>query len=311
MTLNPMLATAGPAGARSPRPQLTGLFVPMVTPFDEAGAVAPAALAALAREVLDGGATGLVALGTTSEPGTLTEPERHTVLDVLTGVCAERGAPLIVGANSGPALADLAGYPAVVAALTLVPPYLRPGEEGVVASFTALAEASPVPLLVYHVPYRTGQDLSGSAIRRLARIPGVVGMKYAPGTLGADEVALVADPPPEFAVLGGDDALLAPMLALGAHGAIAASAHIATASFAALVAAWLAGDVAQARGLGRRLAALSSALFAEPNPTVIKAVLHADGRIPTPSVRLPLVAPRPDTVDAACSAAQEVMKHAE
>jgi 4-hydroxy-tetrahydrodipicolinate synthase len=176
---------------------------------------------------------------------------------------------------------------------------VRPGEDGVVASFAALAAASPVPLLVYHVPYRTGQHLSAAAIRRLAQIPGVIGMKYAPGALGPDEVELVADPPPGLAILGGDDALLSPMLALGAHGAIAASAHVATSAFAALIAAWSGHDVARARALGPGLAALSSALFAGPNPTVIKAVLHAEGRIPGPAVRLPLVAARPDTVDAA------------
>jgi 4-hydroxy-tetrahydrodipicolinate synthase len=178
-------------------------------------------------------------------------------------------------------------------ALSLVPPFQRPGEAGTVAHFEALAAASPVPLIVYHVPYRTGQPLSAAAIRQLARIPGIAGIKYAAGTIDATAVDLLTDPPPGFSVLGGDDALISPLLALGAHGGILASAHLATRQFADLASAWSAGDVATAQGLGRRLAPLSAALFAEPNPTVIKAVLHARGRIPTPDVRLPLLPAAP------------------
>ncbi|MGC4853734.1 dihydrodipicolinate synthase family protein [Micromonospora sp. DT4] len=90
-------------------------------------------------------------------------------------------------------------------------------------------------------------------------------------------------------VLGGEDPLLSPLLALGAHGAIAASAQVAAVEYVRLVAHWHAGDVTRARSLGHRLAGLSAALFAEPNPSAIKSVLHARGRIPTPSVRLPLL----------------------
>jgi 4-hydroxy-tetrahydrodipicolinate synthase len=174
--------------------------------------------------------------------------------------------------------------------LTVVPPFVRPGEAGVVAYFAHLAEASPVPLIAYDVPHRTGQYLSVDALRRLAAIPGVVGVKYSPGGINADTIALMADVPTGFAVLGGDDPFISPLLALGAHGGILASAHIATADFARLIAAWHAGDVTEARALGHRLAKLSIALFSEPNPVVIKAVLHAQGRIPSPTVRLPLLA---------------------
>jgi len=269
---------------------LTGLFVPLITPFDAAGAVATDPLRALAHQVLDDGATGLVALGTTAEPASLTAAEQDAVLDVIAGVCAERSVPLLVGAGTVAALQALAGRPAVTAALTLVPPFVRPGEAGVLAQFVALAGASPVPLVIYHIPYRTGQPLSVAAIRRLAAIDGVAGTKYATGGIDADTVALMADLPPGFAVLGGDDVVISPLLALGAHGGILASAHLETARFAALIQAWLDGDVAAARSLGHRLAALSAALFAAPNPTVIKAALHAQGRIPTAAVRLPLLA---------------------
>lgn len=284
---------------------ITGLYVPLITPFDESGRVALDSLTALAQSVLDGGATGLVALGTTAEPSALTATERRAVLDVVAGVCAQRQAPLIVGANSAAELAQLEGVDAV-AALTLVPPFLRPGEDGVLAYVEALAVASPVPVLVYHVPYRTGQDLAPAALRRLAAIPGVAGMKFAPGALTAEAVTFLADPPPGFAVLCGDDVLLSPMLALGAHGAVAASAHIATSTYGDLISTWPAGDLAAARDLGHQLASLSATLFAEPNPTVIKAVLCERGLIPTPSVRLPLVPARPATVDAAVRVAEAI-----
>ena len=124
------------------------------------------------------------------------------------------------------------------------------------------------------------------------------------GGINADTIALLADPPPGLAVLGGDDAFISPLLALGAHGGILASAHVATAGFAELVGAWRAGDASTARAAGHRLAALSAALFAEPNPTVIKAVLHAQGRIPTPHVRMPLADATPAVAERAVRAAR-------
>lgn len=272
---------------------LTGLYVPLVTPFDAAGAVALDSLEKLACEVLDGGATGLVALGTTAEPGALTEVERRAVLDIITRVCRKRAAPLIAGANTAEALSGLAGRPEVVAALTLVPPFLRPGVEGALTYLARLARDSPVPLVVYDVPYRTGQYLPAAALRQLAEVPGVAAIKYAPGGINADSVALLAEPPPGLAILGGDDVFVSPLLALGAHGGILASAHVATAAFARLIAEWRAGDAASARVLGGQLSTLSAALFAEPNPVLVKAVLHAQGRIPTPAVRPPLLPASP------------------
>ncbi|GGN42914.1 4-hydroxy-tetrahydrodipicolinate synthase 2 [Actinoplanes campanulatus] len=262
---------------------LNGILVPLITPFDDAGAVALSALERLAHQVLDDGAAGLVALGTTGEPGSLDPGERQAVVDVAARVSRERGTTLLVGAGITP--------PDGAIELSLVPPFVRPGEEGVVAHFAAGAG----PRVIYHVPHRTGQDLSTATIRRLAAIPGVLGMKYATGAVDASTVALLADPPPGFALLGGDDALISPMLALGADGGILASAHVATSSFVELFETWRAGDVKAARTLGARLAEVSAALFAEPNPTVIKAVLHAQGRIPTAAVRLPLLPAGPLT----------------
>jgi len=287
---------------------LKGLYVPLITPFTASGELAPGALERLAHDVLDGGAAGVVALGTTGEPATLTEAERHRVLDVCARVCRERSATLIAGAGSNDtaasarALAGLSAWPEVSAALTVVPYYTRPSEAGVVAHFTELAAASPVPLLIYNIPQRTGVQIGWRALRRLAELPNVAGMKQAVGGVDADTVMLMAGLPEGFAVLGGDDVFASPLLALGASGAIMASAHVRTSAFAAMIAAWRAGPVGPARALGHRLTGVAGALFAEPNPTVIKGVLFRAGRIPSPAVRLPLLTASDDSVAAAQAA---------
>ena len=283
-------------------PVFRGLYVPLITPFTDEGDLAPDALEKLAHAIIDCGAAGVVALGTTGEPATLTAAERHAVLDICARVCRERGATLIAGAGSNDtraaarALHDLAGWPEVSAALTVVPYYTRPSQEGVVAHFTRLAAGSPVPLIVYNVPYRTGTVLSTRALLQLAEVPGIAGVKHAVGAVDHDTMTLMAARPGDFAVLAGDDVFASPLLALGAAGGILASAHLCTGEFARLVGAWHCGQPGLARDLGHRLVPLSAALFAEPNPAVIKGVLHALGKIPSPAVRLPLLAARQDTV---------------
>jgi 4-hydroxy-tetrahydrodipicolinate synthase len=284
---------------------LQGLHVPLITPFTPDGEVALGVLEKLAHAVIEGGAAGLVALGTTGESATLTAAERRAVLDVCARVCRERDATLIAGAGSndtagtGRALRDLAAWPEVTAALTVVPYYTRPSQDGIVAHFTRLAADSPVPVIVYNIPYRTGTCVSLQTLRELARIPGIAGVKHAVGGVDHDTVLLMADPPHDFAVLAGDDVFASPLLALGAAGGILASAHLCTREFAGLITSWQSGNAAAARELGHRLARLSAALFAEPNPAVIKGVLHAQGTIPSPAVRLPLLPARYDTVHAA------------
>jgi 4-hydroxy-tetrahydrodipicolinate synthase len=258
------------------------VYVPLVTPFTAGGDIAYDALEALARQVLADGAAGLVALGTTGEPESLEPAERAAVVALLGRVCREAGARFVVGVGDGRRVPGEWGGTPPDALLATVPPFVRPGEAGVVAHFAALAARSPVPLLVYHVPYRTGQPLGARALRELAAIPGVVGVKYAVGGIDAETVDLLGDRPAGFDVLAGDDVFAPALLALGATGVVAASAHLDTAEWVKLAAT---GD----RALGHRLAARAAALFREPNPTVVKAALHAQGRIPTPDVRPPLL----------------------
>jgi 4-hydroxy-tetrahydrodipicolinate synthase len=266
---------------------IAGLYPPLITPYDPRGAVDLEALERLAGELIDGGATGLVALGSTGEPFALTDAEAAAVVDTVARVCANAGAQLIVGAGTADTRTTierheaLAGVPGVTASLAVVPYYVRPAEHAVVAHFDAVAAASPVPVIAYDIPPRTGVKLSAGALLAIAAIDGIAGMKHSPGAIGEDTVRLLAEAPEDFAVLCGDDAFIDAFMALGAAGAIAASAHVATDRFAELV----------AQGGGRRVAKsllpLVLALFAEPNPSVIKALLHAQGRIATPDVRMP------------------------
>nr|WSX77676.1 dihydrodipicolinate synthase family protein [Streptomyces sp. NBC_00899] len=264
------------------------LYVPLVTPFAADGGVDYRALEALARDVLAQGADGLVALGTTGEPGSLDEEERGRVAELVGRVCRAAGARFVLGVGDGRrGLGEWAVAPDAV--LVTVPAFVRPGEAGVVAHFAGVAARGDVPLVVYHVPYRTGQQLTARALRELAAIPGVAGVKYAVGGIDAETVDLLGDRPAGFDVLAGDDVFAPAMLALGATGAVLASAHLDTAAWVRLAAT---GD----RELGHRLAAQAAALFREPNPTVIKAALHAQGRIPTPGVRLPLLPASPQAL---------------
>ncbi|MBF6440197.1 4-hydroxy-tetrahydrodipicolinate synthase [Nocardia cyriacigeorgica] len=271
---------------------LTGLFVPLITPFTTDGELALDALERHAHRVLDDGATGIVALGTTAEPATLSAEEHRRVLDVCLRVCSERGAPLIAGAGTNSTTGSLAALHAlderITAALTVVPYYTRPSEAGVLAHFRRLA-AGPVPLIVYNIPYRTSRTLGLDTVLELADIPGIAGFKHAVGAIDDTTIAMMGRLAAEVSVLAGDDLYAAPLLALGAHGAILACANLATSAYAELVRGWRDGPIDAARILGHRLSGVAEAVFAEPNPVVIKSVLAAQGHIPSSTVRLPLL----------------------
>jgi 4-hydroxy-tetrahydrodipicolinate synthase len=280
-------------------PGVRGLHVPLVTPFDAGGAIDLDALERLASEVLDAGADGLVALATTAEASSLDERERDAVVAVCARVAAERGAALIVGAGTNDTRTTIARHEAlaavdgVTASLAVVPYYVRPSEAAIVAHLQAVAARSPVPLVVYNIPYRTGRGLGAQALLELAATDGVVGVKQAVGAVDADTLQLLAQAPADFAVLCGDDAFLLPLLLMGAGGGIVASAHLCTERFAAMVADAHAGRVGEARAHAEALLELVLALFAEPSPAVLKAMLHEAGRIATADVRMPLQAASP------------------
>jgi len=152
-----------------------GVFVPMVTPFAADGSVDLRCLEALTAGVVRDGAAGVVALATTGEPHMLDQDERAAVVDVIAGVCASTGATLVVGAGTNDTRTTierheaLAEVPGVRASLAVVPYYVRPSEAAVVRHFQVVAERSPVPLIVYNIPYRTGRGLGAPALLELAQ----------------------------------------------------------------------------------------------------------------------------------------------
>jgi 4-hydroxy-tetrahydrodipicolinate synthase len=255
-----------------------------------------------------------VALGTTGESAALEKDEKQAVIDVCGRVCAERSAQLIVGAGTNNTAASvaavqaLAGTPALVAALSVVPYYVRPSEAGIIEHLRAVAAASPVPLVVYNIPYRTGRALGSASLLTLAAEPNIAGVKQAVGSIDLDTLEVLAGAPRNggFAVLGGDDAYLFPTVLMGGAGTVAASANIATERFVAMIECGLAGKLDEGRALSEALLPLVKRLFAEPNPSVIKGVLHALGKIPTPSLRLPMTPASTAAVDAAMTALEKL-----
>jgi 4-hydroxy-tetrahydrodipicolinate synthase len=201
---------------------------------------------------------------------------------------------LVVGAGTNDTRATIARHEAlehvrgVSASLAVVPYYVRPSEPAIVRHFQAVAERSPVPLIVYNIPYRTGRGLGAEALLELAATDNVAGVKQAVGGIDSDTLMLLAQAPEGFAVIGGDDPFLLPLVLMGGSGAISASANVCTRRFAQMIDAGLGGRVEESRAHAVALLPLVLALFAEPSPAVIKALLHASGAIPTPDVRMPL-----------------------
>ena len=291
---------------------LEGVYVPLITPFAADGSVALDSVEQLCHDYLEAGSAGIVALGTTGESSALDAAEQRSVIDACARVCAERDAQLIVGAGTNStaktvaAVEALAGTPALAAALIVVPYYVRPSEAGIIAHYEAVAAASPVPVVVYNIPVRTGRTLGPAGMLHLARHENIAGVKQAVGALDPDTLEILAGAPDDFSVLGGDDPFLLPTVLMGGAGAICASAHVCTERFVAMIDCGLAGKVDDGRAHAEALLPVVQACFAEPNPAVFKGVLHAQGRIPTADVRLPLVAASSAAVAAAVSAVDAV-----
>jgi len=273
---------------------LAGVYVPLVTPFASDGSVALDAVRELCEGLLDAGVAGIVPLGTTGEVSMLDAAERAAVIAACSDVCAPRGAALIVGAGTIDtrvtieAHRALADVPGITASLCVVPYYVRPSEDQIVEHLRLVASESPVPIVAYNIPYRTGRGLGSASLLELARTPNVAGVKQAVGGVDADTLEVLAACPRDFHVLAGDDPFIYPVVLMGGAGAIAASAHLCTERFVAMVECGLAGKVDDGRAHAAALLPVTQVLFAEPNPSVIKGVLHAQGRIPTAAVRRPL-----------------------
>ncbi|KAF0813506.1 4-hydroxy-tetrahydrodipicolinate synthase [Andreprevotia sp. IGB-42] len=256
----------------------SGIWVPLITPFAD-GAVDHAALRALVAHYVDAGVHGLVALGTTGEPSSLSDAEQDAVLATI--LAAAGTLPVVVGVAGNNAAAlqqrvqQLNALP-LAGLLVPAPYYIRPSQAGLLAHFTALADSSRHPLVVYDIPYRTGVRIELPTLLALAAHPNIHAVKDCAGSLDTT-LALIMDG--RLAVLAGEDLNLFNTLCLGGHGAIAASAHLRPADFVAVYRAICNGQLAEGRGRFQQLVPLIQTLFIEPNPAPVKAALAAQGLI--------------------------------
>lgn len=269
----------------------SGLWVPLVTPF-VAGSVDHAALGRILQHLVRAGVTGLVVCGSTGEAAALSDDEQLAVLRTV-GHHAS-GLPLVMGVGGSQLASTLAWLrtvnagaaqelPALHGVLVSAPSYIRPAQAGLLHWFRTLADTSAAPLVLYDIPYRTGVALERETLLTLAAHPNIRAIKDCGGD-HAKTQALLRDG--RLQLLAGEDLQVFSTLALGGAGAIAASAHIHPQRWVALVAALRAGDLAGARQLWQPLAPLVEALFSEPNPAPVKALLeqahgaHSDLRPP-------------------------------
>ncbi len=283
-----------------------GSYVALPTPF-RGGEVDFDGLGALIDWHVEQGTDGFVAVGTTGEGATLTEYERRSVIEFVVERSARRK-PVIagIGTNNTAQSVELARFAERARAdgtLVVTPYYNTPTQKGLVAHFAAVADASPLPLVLYNVPSRTGCDLKAQTAAEIRRLrANVVAVKEASGSVGrAKEIRSLSD----IALIAGEDALIAEFMALGAAGVIGVVANVAPRAVAELCrVARPGGDARRTAELADRLAPLVRDLFIETNPAPVKAALAAMKRI-SDEVRLPLVRLEPENHERLLSTLRE------
>jgi 4-hydroxy-tetrahydrodipicolinate synthase len=271
-----------------------GLWLPLVTPFRD-GALDAASLRRLVGHYAAEPVDGLILAATTGEGLTLDEEETERLVTIAGETLAEadRRMPLWLGLSGSDTrkLVKTLGRTTswgVDGYLITCPYYTRPSQQGLLRHFTALADATTRPIMIYNIPYRTGVNLGNEAMLELAGRSNIVGVKDCSAD-AAQSFELQRRRPPGFAVLTGEDSLYYGALTQGADGGILASAHVETRAFAAIRTRLLAGGQAGALADWQRLCAVPRLLFAEPSPAPIKHWLWRTGLIDSPEVRLPMV----------------------
>lgn len=267
-----------------------GLGVALATPFHADGTLDSAALARLVQHVVAGGADFVVALGSTGEAAMLTEPERDLVVATVREHCGR--VPLLVGTGA-PSTAQAVAWTqrarqlGAQGTLVVVPPYVKPTQQGLIAHFEAVAGAAPDRAVVlYNVPGRTATNLLPATLLSLWRLPNVVALKESSGDL--QQIArIAAELPPGKVLLAGDDGLALPSIAVGAQGLVSVAGNVVPRAMRTLVSAALTGNLTKARRAHAELLPLFDALFVEPNPVPLKAALELLG-LAGPMLRLPL-----------------------
>ena len=269
---------------------ITGSIVAIVTPMHEDGSLDLNSLHNLIDLHVREGTDGIVVVGTTGESPTVDVAEHCELIRVTVNHAAGR-IPVIAGtgANSTDEAIELTEYAKRAGAdmaLSVVPYYNKPTQEGLYRHFKAIAEAVELPVLLYNVPGRTVADMSNDTILRLAQVPGIVGVKDATGNL--DRASdLIARRPEGFALYSGDDMTCVASILLGFHGNISVTANVAPRLMHEMCVAAIAGDVARAREIHFRLLGLHRDLFCEANPIPVKWAVQQLGLM-RGGIRLPL-----------------------
>jgi 4-hydroxy-tetrahydrodipicolinate synthase len=266
-----------------------GCLTALVTPFRN-GAVDVKALADLVERQIAAGINGLVPCGSTGESATLSHAEHLTVIREVIRVARKR-VPVIAGTGSNStaeaiALTRGAQEAGADAALLLSPYYNKPTPDGIVQHYAAVAEATTLPLIVYNIPGRTASNILPETMARLAKLPRVVGVKDACGSM-AQSLESIELAGPDFGVWSGDDIVSLPLMAAGATGVISVTSNVAPDRMVELTDALRANDLVRARRVHTGLMPLFRHLFLEINPIPVKTALAIMGRC-AEEFRLPL-----------------------
>ena len=280
--------------------RLEGMGVALVTPFHPDKSIDYDALGRLVEFQIAEGADFLVVLGTTGETPSLSEAEKASVREFVCRTAAGR-IPLVLGlgGNNTAALVeqlqtlDLSGFEAV---LSVVPYYNKPSQEGLYQHYAALAKASPLPLILYNVPGRTGVNMTADTTLRLARdFDNIIGIKEASGIFPQIE-EIIKNKPEHFRVISGDDGITYPLMTLGAKGVISVIGNAFPNEFGKMVRLCLDGDFKTALQVHFHFTELFKLLFVDGNPAGVKCTLAALGFMEN-ELRLPLVPTRISTHD--------------
>ncbi len=279
-------------------PRLGRLLTAMVTPFGEDGGLDLPAARTLARHLVDDLAhDGLVVNGTTGESPTTNQEEKAALLRAVVAEVGDR-AHVVAGVGSYDTaytvgLARQAADAGADALLVVTPFYSRPTQAGLVAHFTAVADATELPVMLYDIPHRAGTAIESTTFLQLAQHERVVAVKDAKGDPVASSQVIAATGLEWYA---GDDALTLPLLAVGAVGVVGTSTHFSGRQVAAMIQAYLRGDVQQALQLHRALLPVLTGVFAAQGCSMVKAGLARQGHR-VGGVRLPMLLPTEEQVD--------------
>lgn len=271
---------------------LRGTGVAIVTPFQADEELDYPGLARVIEHIIQGGVEYIVTMGTTGETATLFEDEIQPLLE-FTKKQVNGRIPIVLGIGGNDTwdvkeVIKRTNFDGISAILSVSPYYNRPQQEGIYQHFKQIADSTPLPIILYNVPTRTGSNIEAQTTLRLARdCHNIVAVKEASGNLN-QIMEIIQNKPADFHVLSGDDALALPAIACGASGVISVVANVAPRTYSDLIRAALAMDYKTAQALQYRTLDLINALFREASPSGIKAALEIQG-LCSNHLRLPMV----------------------